>query len=265
MKRIDKFGLCLDEYENNKNNANIYFKRATGHLPEMEVSKALAKIVKKKVLKNDQILDVGCACGHYYRSFKKAIKKNFSYTGVDPYKIFLDKALIAWKNDKNVSFKKGNIFNLPFKKNQFHIVVCNNVFVHLHKIVKPLKELLRVSQRTVIIRTVVYDVSYKVQLVYNNKWWKYTDIKPLDEFDKNGNPRAFSYFNILSKDYLKAIIKSIDRKVKIAFVKDNFFSKKNINENIKKEKRPLATRIIGNEQVSGCLLQPHHFIIIQKK
>jgi len=48
MKRIDKFGLCLDEYENNKNNANIYFKRATGHLPEMEVSKALAKIVKKK-------------------------------------------------------------------------------------------------------------------------------------------------------------------------------------------------------------------------
>ena len=69
----------------------------------------------------------------------------------------------------------------------------------------------------------------------------------------------------MSKDYLKAIIKSIDRKVKIAFVKDNFFSNKNINESIKKEKRPLATRIIGNEQVSGCLLQPHYFIIIQKK
>ena len=44
----------------------------------------------------------------------------------------------------------------------------------------------------------------------------------------------------------------------------NFFNKKNINESIKKEKRPLATRIIGNEQVSGCLLQPHHFIIIEK-
>ena len=79
---------------------------------------------------------------------------------------------------------------------------------------------------------------------------KHTDIKPLDEFDKNGNPRAFSYFNILSKDYLKAIIKSIDRKVKIAFVKDNFFSNKNINESIKKEKRPLATRIIGSPHSS---------------
>ena len=87
----------------------------------------------------------------------------------------------------------------------------------------------------------------------------------IDEFNKNGNPRAFSYFNILSKNYLEAIIKSINRKVKISFVKDNFFSKKNINESIKKEKRSLATRIIGNEQVSGCLLQPHHFIIIQKK
>ena len=32
--------------------------------------------------------------------------------------------------------------------------------------------------------------------------------------------------------------------------------------NIVNEKRPLATKIIGNEQISGCILQPHYFVII---
>ena len=37
-----------------------------------------------------------------------------------------------------------------------------------------------------------------------------------------------------------------------------------IQSSIKKEKRPLATRIINNEQFSGCLMQPHYFVIINK-
>ena len=224
--KIDKHGLCLNEYENNFNNAKIYFDRATGKSPEMEVSKAIASILKPKIKSGNKLLDVGCACGHYYRSIKKRVKKNFFYTGTDPYEIFLDKAKIAWKNDTNVNFLKGNIYKLPFKKNQFDLTICSNVFIHLNKIKKPLQELLRVTKGTIIIRTVVYDVSYKVQLVYNNKWWKNTDVKPKDEFDINGNPRAYSYFNILSKDFLEGSIKDINKKAKVTFIKDNFFSKK---------------------------------------
>ena len=261
--KIDKHGLCLNEYENNFNNAKIYFDRATGKSPEMEVSKAIANILKPKIKSGNKLLDVGCACGHYYRSIKKRVKKNFFYTGTDPYEIFLDKAKIAWKNDTNVNFLKGNIYKLPFKKNQFDLTICSNVFIHLNKIKKPLQELLRVTKGTIIIRTVVYDVSYKVQLVYNNKWWKNTDVKPKDEFDKNGNPRAFSYFNILSKDFLEGTIKDINKKAKVTFIKDNFFSKKRISSSNKKEKRPLATRIVGDEQFSGCLMQPHYFVIIK--
>ena len=260
--KIDKHGLCLNEYENNFNNAKVYFDRATGKSPEMEVSKAIANILKPKIKNGSRLLDVGCACGHYYRSIKKKVKKDFFYTGTDPYEIFLDKAKIAWKNDANVNFLKGNIYKLPFQKNQFDLTICSNVFIHLNKIKKPLQELLRVTKGTIIIRTVVYDVSYKVQLVYNNKWWKNTDVKPKDEFDKKGNPRAFSYFNILSKDFLEGTIKDINKKAKVTFVKDNFFSKKKISSSNKKERRPLATRIVEDEQFSGCLMQPHYFVII---
>ena len=74
---INKYGLCLNEYKNNINNANVYFKRATGKSPEMEVSKAMARFVKKKISKNDKILDVGCASGHFYRSLKKKYHQIF--------------------------------------------------------------------------------------------------------------------------------------------------------------------------------------------
>lgn len=264
MTKLDKYGLCLEEYTNNKNNAQVYYNRAIGKSPEMEVSKALAKLVKKIISKDEKILDVGCACGHYYRSLKKKIKKNFFYTGVDPYSIFLKKAKLAWQKDKNVTFKKGNIFNIPFEKNKFDITICNNVLLHLPTIEKPISELLRVTRKTIILRTVVYDYSYKVQLVYNSKWWKGTDVKPLNEFDKDGNPKSFSYFNIHSFDYLKSLIKKNCKAAKIEFVKDNFFSKKNIQRSSRSEKRPLATRIIGKEQFSGCLMQPHYFVIINK-
>ena len=264
MKKFDKFGLCLEEYTNNKNNALVYYHRAIGKSPEMESSKALAKIVKKKIKIKEKVLDVGCACGHYYRSLKREIKKEFFYTGVDPYKIFLDKARLAWRSDDNVNFKKGNIFNLPFKKNEFDITVCNNVLLHLPTIEKPIQELLRVTKKRIILRTVVYDISYKIQAVFNSKWWKGTKVKPSNEFDIKGNPRSFTYFNIHSFDYLKALIKKKYKNAKIIFIKDNFFSKKKIQDSIKREKRPLATRVVGNEQFSGCIMQPHYFVIIEK-
>ena len=147
MKRFDKYGLCLEEYTNNYNNAKVYYNRAVGKSPEMEVSKAMAKIIKKYIKKDERVLDVGCATGHFYRSLKREIKESFYYTGCDPYKIFLDFAIKAWKNDKKASFKKGNIYNLPFKKNSFDICFSSNVLLHLPDISKPIKELLRVTKK----------------------------------------------------------------------------------------------------------------------
>ena len=61
-------------------------------------------------------------------------------------------------------------------------------------------------------------MSYKIQLVYNNKWWSDTNVKPVSEFDVNGKPRAYSYFNILSFDYIKENIKN-SPKIKLKLLK----------------------------------------------
>ena len=61
----------------------------------------------------------------------------------------LQKSELAWKNDKS-QFVNGNIYKLPFKKNEFDISFCSNVFIHLNDVVKPLKELIRVSKKKLL-------------------------------------------------------------------------------------------------------------------
>ena len=79
-KNIDKYGLCIEEYFENKNNAQVYYKRAIGKSPEMEVSKSMAKIVNQIIKSDYKVLDVGCATGHFYRSLKKKNKKKIFST-----------------------------------------------------------------------------------------------------------------------------------------------------------------------------------------
>jgi hypothetical protein len=98
------------------------------------------------------------------------------------------------------------------------------------------------------------------------------DTRPRIVFDQNGVCNACLHskkkelinWSKRKKEFLK-LIDEIHTNSKITMIKDNFFSKKKINESIKKEKRPLATRIIGDEQFSGCLMQPHYFVVIDKK
>ena len=63
-----------------------------------------------------------------------------------------------------------------------------------------------------------------------------TNVKPINEFDKNGKARAFSYFNIHSFDYLKDNIKKINPKSKVSFVKDNFLISKELIVVVKQRK-----------------------------
>ena len=60
-------------------------------------------ISKKKI----SILDVGCLTGHFNRTFNKFLKKEYTYTGIDPWKIHIDAANKVWKNSSNTKFKIG--------------------------------------------------------------------------------------------------------------------------------------------------------------
>lgn len=259
---MKKYNQCYDVSKRNKNYLSVSVKRSKGILPDMEVAKAYSKIINKIKKKDISILDVGCLSGHFNKTFERYLKKKFTYTGIDPWKIHIDAAKKIWKNSFNTSFKLGWAQKIPFKNSNFDIVICSNVLTHIPEIKKPLKEMIRTAKKFLILRTPVHDKSYRIQMVLNSKWFKYTKIKPENEFDKNGNPKVYEYYDVHSFDYLKATIKKISPKCKIKFIKDTYFSKKNIQN--KKEKKLNKTIIINGQQVSDLLILPHYFVIVEK-
>lgn len=259
-----KYNQCYDVSERNKDYLNVSINRSKGKLPHMEVAKAYSQIINKlSKTKSISILDVGCLTGHFNRTFSKMLNMKYSYTGIDPWDIHINAAKKIWKYTSNINFKKGWAQKIPFKKNEFDIVISSNVLTHIPEIRKPLREMLRTTRRFLILRTPVHDKSYRIQMVLNSKWFKYTNVKPSDEFDRFGNPRVYEYYDVHSKDYLESVIKRISPNCSIKFIKDNFFSKRNIQN--KKEKKLNKTMIINGQQVADLLILPHYFVIIEKK
>lgn len=135
--------------------------------------------------------------------------------------------------------------------------------MHLPSIVKPIRELIRVARRLVVIRTMIGERSFRVQEVLSNKWWPYTDVAPEEEFDDAGEPRAFSYENIYPKDYFTSVIRRHAPNARITYVEDDQFEPENIQNSADAEGLVNATRMLGGTQVFGYLLLPYMFVLIE--
>jgi 2-polyprenyl-3-methyl-5-hydroxy-6-metoxy-1,4-benzoquinol methylase len=240
---------------------NLFLKRATGHLPEMESSKALAKIVAQYIKNNDNILDAGCGVGHYLRSLDKLIKKNFIYTGFDATAKYIDIAKKIFLNKKGVParkqsiyFEKKNIERIRSVKKKYDITFCCNVLLHLHNPKKAIKNLLKITKRVLIIRTLISEKNYIVKEL--NKDSKLKDL------DKNLNSEKFIYYNLFTKNQIKHWLVNNNKHIKLKIFPDRDFNVKNINQ--KKEfikNFNQNTTVIDNKQMNGPIMLPWHFII----
>ena len=144
---MKKINLKFEDQSKNwniwENNSEIErsIQRVKGILPEMECAKQLTNIVQKYYKKRDKILDFGCAAGHFYLSLRK-IDTNISYCGFDATKPYIKFAKNFFKNNPNTRFEIQNIFSLSKKyNNNFNIVFCSNVLLHLPSIDLALKSL----------------------------------------------------------------------------------------------------------------------------
>lgn len=232
--------------------AQVLYKRAIGELEEMESSKAVAEILCHWAKDGDSILDVGCGVGHYLRSLRNSISCNFSYTGIDNSNFYIELAQKAFAGEDNVSFQTGDLYQLPFSEKSFDIVMSNNLFLHLPSIKTPLEELCRVSRRYVLIRTLVSERSFRIQEVRCQG----------DEFNEDGSPKSFNYYNIYSRVCIEHFLSKITRVEKWEIVPDNNFDPKRISEDAEKIKSTNITKIFNGWQVNSCILQPWAFIKI---
>lgn len=232
---------------------DYYFRISTGELPEMFSSVALSNILNAFYNKEMKVLDVGCGSGHYLKSFRKHINPDINYLGIDVTERHIELARKAYGND--ALFKVGDIYDLPIENNEYDIVTCNNAILHLPpNPIKPFRELIRVSKKYVIIRTVFGERNYIIQEVRT---------EPENNgnlFYEDGTPKFVNYFNMYTEDYFRTIIKNINPDAKIDIIVDNSF-KEFDNRNV--TNNSTATKVINGIQVAGNLLLDWRFIIIK--
>lgn len=149
--------------------------------------KLILNIIIKE--KPNKILEIGCGFG---RNIKYLIEN-----GVDPDIItatdisggMIDKAK-DYVNNEKVNYKVANIINLPFSESSFDLVIVYTVFMHVNpsKIKKALKEVKRVSSKTIIVVEQNYDPSGE-----SIESKKYTFVHNYKNLFQHENLRVISY------------------------------------------------------------------------
>jgi len=100
-----------------------------------EKAKWLAGRFSEVFLNSRKVLDVGC----WQKDLRKHLPENTHYLGID----------IAGNPDQKINLDK--IDKLPFSDNEFDMVVCADVLEHLENLHLVFDELLRISNKHVII------------------------------------------------------------------------------------------------------------------
>lgn len=96
-----------------------------------------------KNLKADRILDVGCGEGVGLNHLQsKNIGKYLE--GIDYSKEAL---ILAKKFYPSLKFRQGDIYKLPYRENEFDLIICSEVLEHLDKPEKAVGEMKRVTNK----------------------------------------------------------------------------------------------------------------------
>ncbi|MBI4091714.1 MAG: class I SAM-dependent methyltransferase [Candidatus Levybacteria bacterium] len=107
--------------------------------------KQLLKTIKP--LKPKRILDVGCGEGFTLIKLKHA-KVGEKLEGIDS---SIEALGVGRKLYPKLDIKKGDIYKLPYKDNSFDLLICTEVLEHLKDPEKALLELLRVTNKYVLL------------------------------------------------------------------------------------------------------------------
>lgn len=138
-------------WEENPGYLDLMISRAKGLEPEMECARQMYEILVGQSIFPLRVLDVCCSCGHYYHTMKRR-NPEVDYVGVDISSGYVFAGQQIFSGNPRVRIVQGDLFHLAFPDNSFDLVLCYNTIQNLPHFKKPLKELLRVSSKHILLR-----------------------------------------------------------------------------------------------------------------
>ena len=146
--------------------------------------KNLVNLTKARTV--DSILDVGCGEGFTLNRLKEnGIGKKLE--GIEYLQAAID---LGKKTYPDIKITKGNIYELPYKDNEFDLVLCTEVLEHLDEPEKALKELVRVSRKYLVISVPNEPFFMLAQLIRGKNWSRFgNDIEHINHWTMFGFPK----------------------------------------------------------------------------
>jgi ubiquinone/menaquinone biosynthesis C-methylase UbiE len=238
-----------------KMTGNSYYKRSKGEMPEKESSKSYARFLKRHALytPDDSILDLGCATGHFYRSFRDRLDSNVHYTGLDSNGQFLHWGGEVFGISSRCNFVHGDVLDMPFADDSFDLLVVN-LFHFFPNIVEAMREAMRVTRKRVIWRTPIGQTNYIVKVVNQNDF-DTTGVLKADREDLN-----YCLYILYSKTYIDGLIHNLGGRV--SFIERDTDFEPFDNTVLDEFKHIPSTKTVGDMQINGNLVLDWQYVVI---
>jgi len=233
-----------------------YYKRAKGEIPEKDCSRSFAHFMLNNKLYNpgDEILDLGCASGHYLKSFREHLDKDVLYTGIDSHMDFLQWGAIIFGVNEKANFVNCDGMNLPFKDNSFDIGIVQ-LFHFFYDVMEALKETCRVCKKYVIWRTPVSHIANYTVKIFLDK-----TFAELGNITVDTKSHKYDIYNIFTPKYIEGMIESLGYKL-VKWEKDTDFGEFD-NTSLPEFAKQPATKVVSGLQINGALnLDWTYFVI----
>ena len=145
--------------------------------------------------KPKNILDIGC--GEGFTTITIADKlPNARITAID-----FEREYTAYAKEKNkrenVTYECRDLFNLPFRSNEFDLVICNEVLEHIKNYEEALNILTSISSKSLVVS------------VPNEPWFRIANLLRLRHISRLGNVPG--HVNRWSKNQIRDVVSAHGR------------------------------------------------------
>jgi SAM-dependent methyltransferase len=244
-------------------------KRAAGELPDMGCALRIGEVIKELVSKRheegtiDRLLDIGCATGHYYRTFSRMGIHMDEYVGLEIDADMVSAAEDVWQREMmqgKVRFVHDDIES-PTALDEADVLVCANSFMYYNSAKRVLAKFLR-SAKHIVIRSYFAEGNYRIirgQSAQNNDR---VNVDELDLFSESGDILVGDFWNIYSFTYIERLVRMLNGGAHVQWLKDeNKIESMNAESELGVAKRG-GTQVIGGYEISYPLLQPWEILVI---
>jgi ubiquinone/menaquinone biosynthesis C-methylase UbiE len=144
-------------WEHSSEVQDLYKKRCRLEAVEMTCHGQAIDLLRPYIVDGDSLLDVGCGSGYFFHSIANR-KIAAEYWGIDSSKSLIE---IGQKELSRFQLPPKNLQNIRVEDldGEFDHVICINVLSNIDNYHKPLERMLKISQKTVLLRESIKEVS----------------------------------------------------------------------------------------------------------